>query len=425
MRILRFGSRGPAVQLLQLALVRAGFGPLARDGLFGAATQAALRRFQTANGLAVDAVAGAETHRALLPWYTGYLLHRIRRGDSFYALAMRYGSSVAAIAAANPDYAANNLPVGAQLVIPLDFAVVPTEVEWFSELTALCLRGLAARYPFLVTGSVGKSVLGRPLWSLRLGRGENRVLYAAAQHANEWITAPLLLRFAEELCAAFNAGGELYGVSAAQILDYCTLCLVPVVNPDGVDLVTGELTSGDAYERARELAAAYPRFAFPDGWKANLAGVDLNLQYPAGWEQARENKFAQGVRSPAPADFVGEEPLQAPEARALYDLTLRFDPALVQAWHTQGEVIYWRYLDIAPPGAEQIAALFAEVSDYRAEDAPFASGFAGFKDWFIQDFGRPGFTVEAGRGVNPLPLRDLAAIYGRTVGILTLGTVVT
>ncbi len=82
MRILRFGSSGPAVQLLQLALTRAGFGPLEGDGRFGAATQAALRRFQTAKGLAVDAVAGPETHRALLPWYTGYLLHRVRRGDS-------------------------------------------------------------------------------------------------------------------------------------------------------------------------------------------------------------------------------------------------------------------------------------------------------------------------------------------------------
>ena len=425
MRILRFGSTGPAVQLLQLALTRAHFGPLEIDGCFGPATQAALRRFQAANGLAVDGVAGTESHRALLPWYTGYLIHRVRRGDSFWALAMRYGSSAAAIAAANPGVSAANLPIGAQLVIPLAFPVVPTEVDWFSELTGYCLRGLAARYPFLSTGSIGRSALGRPLWSLQLGQGENRVLYTAAHHANEWITAPLLLRFAEELAAAFVGGEELYGLPAAQILDYATLCLIPAVNPDGIDLVTGELQSGAAYERAQAIAADYPRFAFPEGWKANLEGIDLNLQYPAGWEQARENKAAQGIVSPAPADYVGPAPLTAPEARALADFTQRFDPALTLAFHTQGEVIYWKYLDYEPPGSRRIAELFEEVSGYRAELTPFASGFAGYKDWFIQDFNRPGYTVEAGRGRNPLPLSQLAEIYSRCLGILALGTVVT
>ena len=62
MKILRMGSRGPSVELLQLALVRAGFGPLDTDGLFGPLTEAALRRFQSAEGLTADGIAGRETH---------------------------------------------------------------------------------------------------------------------------------------------------------------------------------------------------------------------------------------------------------------------------------------------------------------------------------------------------------------------------
>ena len=69
MRTLRFGSTGPAVELLQLALNRAGFGPLQTDGSFGPATRGALSRFQAVNGLKVDAVAGPATHQALTPWY--------------------------------------------------------------------------------------------------------------------------------------------------------------------------------------------------------------------------------------------------------------------------------------------------------------------------------------------------------------------
>lgn len=425
MRTLRLGSAGPAVQLLQLALNRAGFGDLETDGLFGPATRRALTRFQRSAGLVSDGVAGAQTHRALLPWYTGYLVHTLRRGETFYLLAQRYGGSVEALLTANPGLAPEKLLPGTQVVVPLSFPVVPTAIDWCSDLVAFCVRGLAARYPFMKADEIGASVLGRPLWSLRLGEGDNRALYNAAHHANEWITTPLLLRFAEELCAAFAAGGSLAGISAAELLNYTTLVLIPAVNPDGMDLVTGELQSWPAYERALTIAADYPRFPFPSGWKANLQGTDLNLQYPAGWEQARENKAALGIVSPAPAEYVGPTPLSAPESRAMYDYTLSFQPDLTLSWHTQGQVIYWRYLDREPPGAREIAELFSRVSGYAVEDEPFASGFAGYKDWFIQDFDRPGFTIEAGLGQNPLPLSQFEEIYRDCLGILTLGAMAT
>ena len=425
MRVLRFSDRGPAVQLLQLALNRASFGPLKTDGIFGLRTQDALRRFQLSRALSSDGVAGRATHEALLPWYTGYLRHRVRAGESFYSIARLYGARPEAVELANSSLEPGNIPVGASITVPLPFAVVPTEIDCCSALAAYCVRGLCARYPFLTCASVGRSVLGRPLWSLTLGAGENRVLYSAAHHANEWITTPLLLSFVEELAESFAQGGTIFGQSTAELLDYARLCLVPLVDPDGVDLVTGELQRGEAFESARSIAAQFPGIPFPEGWKANIRGTDLNLQYPAGWETAREIKAAAGVRGPAPKDYVGPAPLSAPESRAMAALTRRFDPALTLAFHTQGEVIYWRYGDYEIPGARDIAATFAAVSGYSPEDAPYASAFAGYKDWFIQSFRRPGFTIECGRGVNPLPLTEFPEIRRRCLGILTLGALVT
>ena len=309
MRVLRFGSTGPAVQLLQLALDRAGFGPLAADGVFGPLTREALRRFQGAEGLDPDGVAGRRSHAALRPWYTGYRLHALRPGDSFWSLGQSYGCGAEAIALANPGLQPERLPAGLEIVVPLPFPVVPTGIAYCAALVGFCVQGLAARYPFLCSGQIGRSVLGRPLWSLTLGRGGRRALYSAEHHANEWITTPLLLCFAEELAAAYAAGGTVAGLDAEELLADARLCLIPAVNPDGLDLVTGELQEGESLARARQIAAAYPRFPFPEGWKANLRGVDLNLQYPAGWEQARAIKFAQGIVSPAPADYVGPAPL--------------------------------------------------------------------------------------------------------------------
>ena len=425
MRVLRFSDRGPAVALLQLALARASFGPLVTDGIFGLRTQDALRRFQLSHGLAADGVAGRKTHEALLPWYTGYLRHRIRAGESFYSIARLYGARPEALELANSALEPGSIPVGALITVPLPFPVVPTDIPWCAALAALCVRGLCARYPFLSCASAGRSALGRPLWSLTLGAGENRVLYSAAHHANEWITAPLLFSFLEELCESFASGGTIFGQSAAELLDYARLCLVPLVDPDGVDLVTGELQRGPAFESAEAIASQYPGVPFPEGWKANIRGTDLNLQYPAGWETAREIKAAAGVRGPAPANYVGPAPLSAPESRAMAALCRRFDPALTLSFHTQGEVIYWRFGGYEIPGAQDIAATFSAVSGYRAEDTPYDASFAGFKDWFIQSFRRPGFTIECGRGSNPLPLPDFPEIRRRCLGILTLGALVT
>ena len=176
MRTLRFGSTGPTVQLLQLALNRAGFGPLLTDGVFGPATRGAVSRFQAVSRLAVDGVVGPATHRALLPWYTGYVSARIRPGDSLWSLARLYGSSVEAIRLANPGAQPENLQVGGTVIIPLPFPVVPTAIDWSAALVGYCVQGLGARYPFLGTASIGKSALGRPSRSLRIGQGKNRQL---------------------------------------------------------------------------------------------------------------------------------------------------------------------------------------------------------------------------------------------------------
>lgn len=57
---LRRGSSGSEVRALQTALNERGYG-LEVDGRFGPATEAAVRRFQTTEGLAVDGVAGPNT----------------------------------------------------------------------------------------------------------------------------------------------------------------------------------------------------------------------------------------------------------------------------------------------------------------------------------------------------------------------------
>lgn len=300
-------------------------------------------------------------------------------------------------------------------------AIVQTDIPITWARCDQMIRQIVEAYPFCRTEQIGVTAFGRNLRTLVIGNGPRKVLCSASHHANEWITSLILLKYAEELARAITENGQIFGVDARRIRDTATIYMVPMVDPDGVDLVTGAIAPGTVqYETARVLAERYPDIPFPDGWKANLMGVDLNLNYPAGWREAREIKFAQGFTRPGPRDYVGRAPLGQLESRAMAGFTEFLDPALVLAFHSQGKVIYWQFRDYIVPGAQALGEAFARVSGYALEDTPYESSFAGYKDWFIQEFRRPGYTIEVGQGENPLPLDQFDQIYRDNEGILTL-----
>ena len=299
--------------------------------------------------------------------------------------------------------------------------IVNTSVPITSASNDAMILALVREYPFLRSEVIGATAFQRQLRTLVIGNGPRKVFYSAAHHANEWITSLVLLKYAQELARAYRDGGSIAGYDAKEIFDIATIYLLPMVDPDGVDLVTGAIAPGSvSYEAARRLAENYPAIPFPDGWKANLLGVDLNLNYPARWLTARDIKFSQGFTRPGPRDYVGRAPLNQLETRSLAEYTRLLDPALVLAYHSQGKEIYWQFDGIFVPGAEELGRAFADASGYALADTPYASSFAGYKDWFIQEFRRPGYTVEVGLGENPLPLEQFDEIYRDNESILTL-----
>ncbi|MBS5842010.1 MAG: peptidoglycan-binding protein [Clostridiales bacterium] len=433
MKILKRGMRGPQVEMLQLALIRAGYNIKGAnngiDGIFGDSTFNAVMAFQRNNGLSVDGIAGQATWKKLLPYITGYVNYRIERNDTFYRIAKRFGTTSEAISVANPELNPSNLPIGAVITVPIGFYnggndVTYGRISYTWELLSLFIEGIKARYPFVQQFSIGESVLGRKLYCLTIGKGESTVMYNASHHANEWITTPVVLKYAENFAKKHAFGGEIGGYEAEIIYNSGRIYFVPMVNPDGVDLVNGFFeTDGSIYQSAKNLAENYPSISFPDGWKANISGVDLNLNYPAGWEQAKEIKFAQGYTLPGPRDYVGPFALSEPESMAMANFTRRNNFKLTISYHTQGNVIYWKYLDYQPEGSYEIGRLMADASGYALEVTPAASGYAGYKDWFIQEWNRPGYTVECGLGVNPLPVSQFDEIYSANEPIMSIGAI--
>ena len=252
---------------------------------------------------------------------------------------------------------------------------------------------------------IGKSVMGKELFLIRMGNGDKKLFLSAAHHANEWITALILMRFLKEA----DENEELLGNTEIFVL--------PLANPDGAALVRGEI-SGTFYERALKISSEFKDIPFPSGWKANILGYDLNLSYPANFYKAKRIKGSKGFVKPAPRDYPGEFPLCQPEARAIYKLVCNNDFDMLLSFHTQGKVIYHKYGNYNPKGSIELAKIMAKESGYNYEETPEESGNAGLKDWFIKKYNRPGFTIEAGQGISPLPLSDFDEIYNDNLKII-------
>lgn len=279
MESLRLNSTGPEVELLQSTLKKLGFYTGVIDGEFGESTENAVRVFQENFGLNPDGIVGQNTWERLYPYIYGYSVYRVRSGDTLFSIARKFGTSVNRILVANPNIDPNSLQINQVLIIPFG-NVVQTDISYTYDNLIRNISGLSRIYPFLQIGSIGRSILGRPIPVIRIGEGEKEVFYNASIHANEWITTPVLMKFLEEYSRRYIEDSTIFGYNARDLFENVTLYIVPMINPDGVDLVTGAIREEEsAYEQARKIAEDYPDIPFPDGWKANIEGVDLeNLQ---------------------------------------------------------------------------------------------------------------------------------------------------
>lgn len=300
----------------------------------------------------------------------------------------------------------------------MDRIVEFSEVDYISRQRII--NKICEKYKFIKKGIIGKSVFGSDITALKIGSGESYNLIAAAFHGSERITSVILLRFIEEFCCSLENNEYICGFNANVVLKNKGIIFVPCVNPDGCDIsLLGEKAICKNIIDYKKLSKGnYHK------WNANARGVDINHNFDADWENLRLKERELGIYGPAMSRFGGNKPHSEPETLALVNLCQNIKINQVTALHSQGEVIYWDYKGIEVPKARSKAQILATAASYKlSEPEPIATG-GGFKDWFIKEFKRPGFTIELGKGENPLPIHLSEQIYDKVKQMLTLSAII-
>jgi hypothetical protein len=289
--------------------------------------------------------------------------------------------------------------------------VNPNQFYTYDEMI-IDMKELASHYPGLISyKEIGRSEYNRPIYAIKLGKGNANVFINGSHHAREWITTNLSMDMIDEYATAYTNGDYLGKYNVRDILNKTTMWFVPMVNPDGVTLQQYGLSkfpSADHWKliNMNEGSTDFKR------WKANARGVDLNRQYDADWANIKNN-----TGKPSWSNYKGTAPVNQKESKTIVNFTNQINPEMAVAYHTSGEILYWNFHQTGSwyDRDHAYAKAIGNMTGYRLIYPGSNPSGGGFTDWFIIKYKRPGFTPELGNyaGNTHVPVSEYPAIWSQ------------
>lgn len=247
---------------------------------------------------------------------------------------------------------------------------------------------------------IGRSVEGRDIVSLRLKGKRNNlldnptVLIVGGIHAREDFSVMLCMKMIDYYCNYCMEEKSFEGFDVKSNLDKVTMYFVPVVNPDGLNIVHNGLEASSNYNILKEMKIWGENHTY---WKANANGVDLNKNFDDGNWDIRT--CVPGTDVPCSDRFKGYEPNSEPETQALVNFCNENNFTLMATYHCSGNCTFW-----ADSGTHNsFNGLDEKIMDelnnkyiYRKtkiSQDPKIYG-CGFENWFRARMKRPAFCIE-------------------------------
>ena len=274
-------------------------------------------------------------------------------------------------------------------------------------------------YDFVSTEVLGQSYCKRDILAIKIGNQENACLLVGGVHGMEWLTSLLILSFLDTVCRSIKYHYKIYDMDLKSLLYKKGVCFVPCLNPDGTEISIHGSKNAKSYSNlVEEISNGNTKT-----WQANARGVDLNHNFDAKWQELNILEKQEGILGPSKTRFGGKEPESEIETQILVELCNKNNYRHALAFHSQGEEIYWNFGKSKPEKSFLLANLFSNLSGYKLSQPEGLAVGGGFKDWFIKEFNRPAFTIEVGKGKNPLPMSDFTSIYEKLEKMLVFSII--
>lgn len=238
------------------------------------------------------------------------------------------------------------------------------------------------------------SPLGYKIPMVHIGEGKAKALIVGSVHAREYITTLLL----NEL---------MLGYDGKIPIDY-----IPMLNIDGVLLAANGLSAVQNPGLKKELLKLNSGSEDFSLWKANIYGVDINVNFDADWGEGEQN-----ITYPWPENYIGIAPHSETETRLIVEV-LKNNYPLVAAYHSKGEIIYWGYEHNFRHYL--YAKKFAGFLGYELTRSEGSAG--GLKDYYALNYKGLGLTVEVGEDKypHPYPISELDNLIKKHTGSIEL-----
>lgn len=263
------------------------------------------------------------------------------------------------------------------------------------------LQGYAQAYPNLTRlVEIGKSLQGRPIMALLISETPNSndpknldkpsIIFDAEHHAREVMTPEIVMDVADTMLKSFRTSATV-----KSILDTWNIWLVPMVNPDGSNIV---FTTDNMWRKNAR------------GNATSVYGVDINRNYTYRWANCNGSSTSTSAD-----DYHGTAAGSEPETQALMKFAESVQPTASLSYHSYSEFVLYSYGCHGSLPSEK--AMVEKIGSELAQRLPSDSGKGNYTpgtpwqllydvdgdsmDWMYATFGALSYTFEINQDFQP------------------------
>lgn len=257
------------------------------------------------------------------------------------------------------------------------------------------IEDLIKEYPFLSAEIIGRSTLGRGIFSLSVGNTKNSVIYVGGLRGGEGLTGEVLLLFTEKICHSIKHCTSLCGVDMKRALSQLGITVIPSLNPDGIEIASNGFESAKNMQKYLSSLTQESH----EKWEANAMGVDISRNFSYNRDNLLHQEKEKGIDGPSNKSYGGEHSESEAETKVITRLCRLRKFRQCMALQFGNDRILWQN-ENSPKQSSMMVKILADSCAFTPAQSSDFDNRCGLCDWFTYEFSSPAFTFEIEKDKN-------------------------